>query len=584
MKRLSVLLFSLCLLLCQGLYAEARSYSSRDGLYKRVERICILSGVLPPTVSPASTSYLLGFVDRIDETKLSREERELLSSVKEELCKEPLFSSGVFASEFELEFNLNYTAGELDFYDYSNKESSLPSKDIRNEGFVFRYEDPFAYMRANLFFGPYVALEGSLQIGNNNHHIYRTSLGWLTCEYEGKRYSLFTTTEGDVNNVPLDFPYLAGLSISNDYASFFLGRYPHKMGLGMTGNMIIGDNFSYQEVLMAALHSDFASYYASVTRFDQMIEADNGYYQMSRSKFRGDQQYRVVHRLEISPLENLRASVDLGTLYNTTVGLDIRFLQPLMLQHNYGNYVNKSEKEYYDEANNIMGVSLDYLPTEGVLLSLELTLDQWQTAAEDQTSVPPAFGAKALLMGVKCLDDALLDIYLEAVYTNPYLYLNGKYDENGRDHNLDHIVGYHTEHVDDYGYSGYVFGPDTIAFATGISYEEIKTGWGLDFSMLYKIQGQKTLKHRASEYHMTEIDMSDSYFVRSEDGYEATPTGGFDSTERLLSLKGGISYEKNWFGAYLDVVLNHYENYGNDPDKDNLLAPMVQVGVKCSFF
>lgn len=550
-----------------------------------VSSFCISHGVIPPTISPASAEYLSSYLERVEHSLLSDDEAEYMEKLKSKLLGDMVFDDGTLSIDIDLDMNLYLAFGDFDALDYSNFPDAIPSKDRRGESFSYRDTDPFANLRAEMFFGDNVALEGTLLVGNNSHHIYKTSLGWLYAEYDGKEYSVFSVKEGDITSYPLDFPYLSGLSIGNGFSSLIVGRYAHSVGLGKTGNLVAADNFKYQEIVQGSLFSNKLSYYATVTRFDQMLEKNNGFYEFSRSEFMGNQQYRVHHRIEISPFDNLRASIDLGTLYNTSSGMDIRFFQPLMLQHNYGNYSNKTQKEYYDEANNIMSFSIDYLPIDRLLISSEFVLDQYQTPSEEKESVPPAFGARLSVLYSNVYDGSIIDGFFETVYTNPYLYLNGKADANGKlDHNLDYIVGYHSEYGDDYGYSGYQFGPDTILFAMGFNNRSFETGWSFSLEVLYRIQGMNIVRHRAEGHHSMDIDMANACFYENPDIDLKTPSGGFGLAEHLLEAKCGAEFEYKGLAIYVEGLINIYWNYENNPDLDCVLAPIVRFGTRYAFF
>ena len=56
--------------------------------------------------------------------------------------------------------------------------------------------------------------------------------------------------------------------IRNDYINFTAGHYPHSMCNGITGNLLVGDNFYYQEIITLSFMSRF-TYNISVTHFNQ---------------------------------------------------------------------------------------------------------------------------------------------------------------------------------------------------------------------------------------------------------------------------------------------------------------------------
>ena len=178
-----------------------------------------------------------------------------------------------------------------------------------------------------------------------------------------------------------------------------------------------------------------------------IIHADNpNYTDFSRSEFDGMQQFRVLHRFDVNIVDKARIALNLATIYNSHYGLDIRFFYPFVLGHNYYNYTNSIEKTDFDEANNIMSIEAEWNIIKGLTASVQLAIDQFQMPWEDKSSLPMAYGVLGNLKYTRNLGKGTLRTWFEAVYTNPYLYLNGKRYNDGSetyiDYNLDYIVGY----------------------------------------------------------------------------------------------------------------------------------------------
>ena len=223
---------------------------------------------------------------------------------------------------------------------------------------------------------------------------------------------------GYPNSMAPEIPYKAGLSVGNDYIHFILGRYPHSIGSGITGNLMVGDNFLYQEISNLSLISNYFTYNISITRFDQMDNLGGGIAKISQREFDGMQQFRVVHRFDINLFNKARFAVDLATIYNSTYGFDLRFFYPFVLSHNYYNYTNFLEKETFDEANNMMNFYLEIAPIRGLSVSLQFAIDQMQVYFETQDSVPAAWGALAnVKFSTPISNLGHLDSWFEFAYT-----------------------------------------------------------------------------------------------------------------------------------------------------------------------
>ena len=599
MRRKSALVVALLFLIFPLMANTMRTYTSRDDVYKDVSRLCRMAGVIGPSgYSPVTAEELLIPLERIDRSSLSPElenEYERLHAILDE--KEPLFHSGYLGLDLTGIVNLQVNiADELDF-DFANEHSEGPSKDRRNEVLIpYRYQIPSLYGQARVYFGDNVQLEGDIQFGNNQHHLYETSFGWLLTHHNGEWLWLDDAMAAKTNSAPVQFPYRAGIAAGNEYFTFMLGRYPHSMGNGVTGNLLIGDNFIYQEIASASFASRYFTYRISATRFDMQFNAwdaekglgsdhyDGNEGSFSRREFTGQQQFRIVHSFDIGLFDKIRFEVDFGTMLIADSLFDMRFFSPFLILHDYYNYTNELSSEYFDEANNIMALSVEGALGHGFSVYASFILDQFQIPGLEEATVPLSFGVLGNIKHTMKIGKGTLDSYFEAVYTNPYLYLNGKYrkGEDGEkdfEHNLDFIVGYHSESIDDYAFSGYIYGPDSIVLSLGTSYTSPDAIWSAGGSFTYRIQGLNTMKHKWLGADQTAIDEP---FVGEDSGTntEASPSGGWERAEHMfsISLFGSYSFFRG-FDIYGGMQLNSYINYGNDPSADGIFHPMATIGV-----
>lgn len=598
MKRAFLVLVMSIVLLFSLSANEMRTYTTRDDVYKDIERLCRMAGVIGPSgYSPVTAAELKISLERINRASLPPDlaaEYDRLWDILTE--KKPLVQYDYFGLDVTAGINLQFNFADETDFDFANEYSDVPAKDRRNETLIpYRYQEPSLYAQARVYFGDYVQLEGDIQFGNNQHHLYDSSFGWLLTHHNGEWVWLNDAMETKTTSAPVQFPYKAGIAAGNDYFTFILGRYPHSMGNGVTGNLLIGDNFVYQEIASISFASRYFTYRISATRFDAQINkweettgSTNQYDALegsfSRREFTGDQQFRIVHSFDIGILDKVRVEADFGTIFISDSLFDLRFFSPFMFMHNYYNYTNELSLEYFDEANNILALSVEGALGHGFTLYGSFLLDQFQIPGLEDATVPLSFAILGNLKHTMKLGKGSLDSYFEAVYTNPYVYLNGKYclDEEGNKmyaHNLDFIVGYATESVSDYGYSGYIYGPDTIVFSIGTKYIANEDKWSVGGSFLYRIQGLTTLKHKWIGADQTLIEEP---FISEDAGSnpDSTPTGGWNRAEHMFSISaiGSYSFYKG-FKVYGGVQVNTYLNYGNDPDADGVVHPMATVGI-----
>lgn len=560
-----------------------RIYTTRDSLYQRVNELCIRSGVIgPSSFSPLSARALIMALERIDTNEINRTElieyKELYSQLKND---EMFFQSDYFSFDITPSINLGFNIADYSDFDYGNTQKSAPDISRKENTLVpYRYEDALISAGIRMNFGDYINLDARFDIKNSNHVMYESTLGFL--------FTSVTKNKG----MSAEIPHRAGASIGNDYISFIFGRFPHSVGGGFSGNLLIGDNFDYQEIATLSLMSNYFTYNISVTRFDQQaLEGNQGF---ERNKFSGPQQLRVLHRFDINIIDKVRFAINLATLYNALSLFDLRFFYPFMISHNYFNYSGGTNKESYDEANNILSIETEWSITKGLTATIQVAIDQFQMPWETQADLPLAFGVLGNIKHSTRLWNGTLISWIESVYTNPYMYLNGKYfnknEQKFIDYNLDLIVGYHSCWLDDYGYSGYVHGPDSIVLSLGSSYISKDGKIEIGGNIQYKITGEKGVKHKAAGDNNTILDMEDAVIEQNSDDFMQnifTPSGGWETAEHLLKIAcyGKYNFPKYQWGQiqlYTAIGCNTYFNFNHIENKTEIQTQWM-FGVKYTY-
>lgn len=565
----SFILVGFCSLFVLSALNMQKVYTIRDTVYRRVDALCLRSGVIgPSSFSPMNEASLIMALDRIDVNALSSADRKEFLELHDLLTgNKYLVKQDDFSLDGYIGVNLGIYIADYSDFDFTNANKKQPYFDRREDILLpYRYSMPGLTVGGNFNFGDNVALEVEFDFGNLNRRLYETSFGWI-----------FTTLE-DVGlglNFTPEIPVRAGGSFGNEYVSFIIGRFPHSMGNGITGNLTVGDNFVYQEIANLSFLSNIFTYNISFTRFDQQIGCienedgtvpsveDDHLTTFSHNKFSGMQQYRVVHRFDINILDRARFILIFSTLYNSSNSFDLRFFSPFVIAHNYYNYDSTVNKTYFDEANNLIGLEFECNIVKGLRLSLQAVIDQMQMFFEPD-DFPPAYGLLGNMRYSANVNSSVVELWLEGAYTNPYLYLNEKRNSDGAlDYNLDYVVGYHRlRDVEDYGYSGYIYGPDTIAIALGGKYLRHELDLEIGGNILYRIRGEKAIRHQGSV-----IDMSNSHLLEGNAFSNAiTPSGGWKNAEQLLKLAcyGIYHIEKQEWGKisfYLASGFNTYFNY-----------------------
>lgn len=532
----------LSILIVSSLFASQELYDASSYEYKVITNLCNLSGVTgPSSVAPVTKTELKLAYDRIKADKLPVNSLELYKDIE-----------NIFEENKEINFGINISPQlflESDYNDGGRNTFFLP----------YSQETPSVELGGRFNFGNNAFIEGYLPIINSpiKDDTFFHSFSWLYNNRDGK-INIMGTNETGMN---AEVPFVTRGAIGNEWVNLVIGRTHHSIGTGYTGNLIIGDNFAYQEVMKLGFDSKYFNYNISYTHFDSQNSIDK----FDVESFSGKNQIRVDHRFDIHILKNFLFSFDLCTLYYSDSAFDPRFFNPLMIAHNYYNYKEDTVLTKGDEANNLFGLSFDWNIFPGLKLGGQFALDQYQTAFEDKDSLPQAAGYLLNLSYTMPITKGdVLTIWGEAVYTSEYLYCNTKFDDEAKtqpNYNYDYMLGYKRRDWQDtsISYSGYPEGPSATVFALGANYENSKLGLSVTTVASYKVKGTKGI------YDPTLIPTNNK---TKQTTYEINTLFNWDMC-KMVSVFGGAS-------------LRYFTNY-NNVENQNKLIPQSYIGCTLKF-
>lgn len=518
-----ILLFSIVLFfLITSIFANSQKYYTTSSYeWRMVNMLCHYSGVTgPSSFSPITASQLLLAIERAEErlgsnNSLVLEAKRMLSPSSVIYSDEngSVSLSGIINAEMYTqtaspwgeggEYKNVYDADEDWFIKGQNDRKALAELLLENT------------IKDNL----YTRL--SLEIKNK-----------ISMRNDGSDYSpifnrAFSLSFKDFyfhQNIPTD----AGISLGTDSISFILGRSRMSQGEGYTGNTAIGDNYEYQEFLKFGFYTKRTSVFLSLTNFDSSHKEGLKPYEVLSSRFSDYKELRHSINYEIMPSMNTRVSLSLVTLLDTNNSFDFRFLNPFMIFHDYYNY----QEESIFEANNLFSLDFSYSFLNKWNLYLQLTMDQAQFRGEIDYFMqengfvePNAFGALFNISYTDVFDNGLFNLYCEAVYNMPGMYLNTKfYDSEGRItqkktgnsanvngcFSQDFLQGYTVteSQYSDISYSTYKYGPDCFVFSLGGSYDTSK--YAIASSFLYMAHGEKGRGEDYNNYTFEGLDDEES--------------------------------------------------------------------------
>lgn len=463
----------------QKLY-DADSYE-----YRSVERLCRLSGSIgPSSATPVSEAELLSALSRVDIRLLDKRHAAEYCSVRDKLFSQD--------SYFIIDFDLAVAPQIFLSKDYD--------KIVQDDFFIpFNTQDPLLDVGFSLEFRDFAYLETSFEFMNNSIVLTEDKKGIPLSSFAflmDYRNSAFRFA---MNGNPVltygEFPSLARGSFGNEVMNITIGRTRQKMGRGRTGNMVIGDNYRFQEAMDLTLFSVPFTYSLNITHFDNQ----NTTGEIIHTRYSGKQQLRLIHRLDVSIGKKARAVVNIGNVIYTDNPFDIRYLIPLFMSHNLYNFSDSVETTLndFDETNNIVGFEIEYCIIPRLEIGFQFAVDQLKTFIETGESLPNAYGGLIDISYMATYGGIDVDYWAELYYSTDTLYLNKKTTNNHTEYNYDWALGYwRRDTIGDLQWSGHPFGPGVFAFSLG-SDIEIPSGISIQPTFAFKYSGDRTLM---SEY------------------------------------------------------------------------------------
>ncbi len=547
-----------------------KTYLSTDEVWIRANRLCIMTGHLGPApVFPSTGAEIMNALERLEYNQLTASQKAEYDYLVNKLSNS---SEQVFFSAKNINVDPRIFIG-TEFYGFSHL------KDTPVEEFFIPYRDriPFFYAGLSASFGDIAYLEMDYMykdawrgfafdsdgnvIQGDNHYSFTNFSFLIAPTYDGE-WSFLMNSNDKHNFSLLNYqPTKAGLSLGNDFMNFYIGRTRQSFGNGVTGNLVIGDNFSFQEIMKMSFFSDIFSYYLSLTHFDNVEEN-------SAFKFDGLHQNRLIHRFDLNLFNKFRIAVNIGAHMLTDSPFDFRMINPMMIVH---NWCNNSESIVWtpnnrDEVNNVMGFELEYAFYPGFLTTAQILIDQFRLPVEKSSTVPSAFGVLANMKYITQLGDGYIDSYIEVAYTSPYLYLNYKTWNDDDMYMLDHIVGYNFGGGSpaEISYSGYQYGPNAIVIAAGSEFS-VYENWSASADVLYMAHGEYGKENWRE--------------MNNRDGEDPTTPSGIVEHTFLIKLGGSYSILDN-----LKVTAGLYTSFKwNYHNQINVFRTDVQGAVGLSW-
>ncbi|MCQ2412803.1 MAG: hypothetical protein MJ057_07600 [Sphaerochaetaceae bacterium] len=386
----------------------------------------------------------------------------------------------------------------------------------------------------------------------------------FSCESINKPVSL------EIGLIEGAMPLTVWASVGGERLNFSIGRDRLSAGDGKTGNMALGDNFTFQNYAKVSYVSPHVTYDMTVRAFDpekKALGADR-----SETFFHDyDQASPAVidHRFSASFLDHFTASAFEGMLVYSNDALgDIRFYNPFMFLHNQFSFIGGT-------TNNYMGFEVGMTLPHGFEFNAQVNFDQLQLASEkdDEDNPPSTYGVLANVSWTSVVGKGILNLWLEGVMTTPYMNQRQIQDPDPEFgvapeyFQTDLYVGNSRSDFSEMAPLGWYYGADSIAVAFGSSYSTSRAD--LAFDIMYRRHGYRN-----------SWDEHKRYAGQSEWHNNATWVPETKAVEGILNLGMSLDYEiVSGFDLMFSAALVEAFNYQNIPGQ-RFESMQATVGAK----
>lgn len=369
--------------------------------------------------------------------------------------------------------------------------------------------DPAVNIPLALTFGDWLACRSEFTVGKGY---------WASIENDAWTNVPLTASETDMN-VPTD----AWVSAGSKNFTLAVGRGSVTMGRTLLGSMIFSDSFDRPDWASLAFHTSAFRLYLMPVEL-----APN--------------RYVYFHGLSIRPFKNL--SIDLSEAASVNAPIDLRYLNPAMIYHNYAGWRDGSAYGVSGTSpvGTQFGASVEWVPVPGVKVYGQYVMNQFQTGYElsefsnTASYIPNSLGGLIGSEWIYPAGQGFLVVTAEGLYANPWLYIleNGDISYIWARRELVAPSGKTSEWI--YGWTGNPFGPDTLSALINVAYD-IPFSHRIGFS--YRVVAQGSNGESSLEYLRSNSnpDWVDWYPDTLSEATITTPSGT-TAIQHAVRVKG----------------------------------------------
>jgi hypothetical protein len=357
-------------------------------------------------------------------------------------------------------------------------------KTSENTPWIYDYHSRnyLALVPLSFSLGPYISLEMDLQAGQN--------------EYAATLYDNYVNLPLDpVSQFDIHFPKRAYLSTGYPFGkasgvNFAIGVGDDFFGRTRTGSVILSEYLERIVYAQLSLYSPVFKYTAEVMQYEV-------------------NKYHYMHYFQIRPHRKISVSLTEGVMVNAP--LELRFLNPLTVFHGYESY--KTYDDYNEELGigdsdpengkytaidptggsrigSYFGVKIEFQPVRYFRIYTLFAMDQFQLPIEEsnwkESLTPNGMAFQAGFEAAVPAPRGYWRFGLEGVYTQPYMYV--LWDKHWSFYKAVPEV----DQMDLNYWTGTPFGPDSIAGAFWLGYDDIPSRWSLELGFTFSAQGKRS--------------------------------------------------------------------------------------------
>jgi hypothetical protein len=254
-----------------------------------------------------------------------------------------------------------------------------------------------------------------------------------------------------------------------------------------------------------------------------------------------------------------------------------------MIYHSYAGWRDDYDVEEGSPVGTQFALKIEAVPVKGLRCFGQFVMNQFQLAWEtqgggDADSIPNAFGGMAGVEYVRRAKQGFFSIYVEAMYSNPWLYIMDtesiSYSWTRKD--LVAPSGYGGKTIQ--GWLGSPFGPDTAAVAIRLKYDEpAKRSYG--FLYRFTSQGDNGYDYYKWYYGGLGVDTSaeDDKFYPTASNYDGDPDGDTQVYQHLAQL----FWEENLGERIeIEVILGYIFLYGSSDSMAPYMSSSITYRLK----